>query len=169
MTPTLDTLPRRLAAPAPADRESADDGEVPDRDHLHAFAEGWATWARSRRLYGAPRYAKASLNKLAVRAGLGPVADGPDAPCSAEYAAFQVAISAQPDSLSRTVFELHYHWRVRNIKTAARELGIGRQHWYTLLRQFRERAWTASRAVLCYEAAKRRSLGVREVEDVLVD
>ncbi|MCK6431868.1 MAG: hypothetical protein L6Q68_02385 [Aquabacterium sp.] len=169
MTPTIDAPPRRLAAPAPVDREPADDAEMPDRDHLHAFSEGWAAWARSRRMYGAPRYAKASLNKLAARAGLGPVADGPDAPCSAEYAAFQIAVIAQPESLSRIVFELHYHWRVRNVKAAARELGIGRQHWYTLLRQFRERAWAASRIVLSYEAAKRRALGVREAEDVLVD
>lgn len=169
MTLTIETPPRRLAAPAPVASEPVDEERIPDRHHLHAFAEGWAAWARSRRMYGAPRYAKASLNKLAARTGLGPVADGPDAPCSAEFAAFQMAIVAQPESLSRIVFELHYHWRVRNIKAAARELGIGRQHWYTLLRQFRERAWAASRVVLSYEAAKRQALGVREAEDVLVD
>ena len=73
----------------------------------------------------------------------------PDARCSAELAALHVALLSQPeDSIARRVFELHYFHRVGNVKAAAAALGIGRQHWYTLLREFRSQLHQASLRIL---------------------
>lgn len=62
-----------------------------------------------------PRSPATALPKSSTNAAAG----DPDAPCGAELAAPHLAVIAQPaDELGRHVFELHYLWRVRNIKVA---------------------------------------------------
>lgn len=164
MMPTLDhTPPLHLARPAPdqLDDESADDVEsgAPATDNdLHALFEDWAHWATTRRFFSPPPVNTSLLGRLTsktrpTRAG------GPDAQCNAELAALHLAIAAQPlDALDRRVFEMHYRIRVRNIKSAAAVMGIGRQHWYTLLREFRRRCFAASREILQVNQAAARVL-----------
>jgi hypothetical protein len=126
---------------SPRDRE--------DDRRLHEMCEAWALWTRTRRFYGPPPLAAGLLARLAGGARRMARPGGPDAPCSAEIAAFHLAVISQPpEALDRRVFELHYAWRVRNVKAAAAALGISRQHWYALLRAFRGRAWRASREIL---------------------
>jgi len=126
-----------FAAPAPID-EIEDDTDEAASDPLHELSERWASWIRTRRFYVAPSLPPSILGKL--REGMGRGGDGPNAEASAELAAFNEAVESQPiDSLDRQVFELHYRYRVKPIKVFARSLGIGRQHWYTLLRAFEQR------------------------------
>lgn len=123
---------------------------VPQADtHLDELFERLAWWVHTRKLYGAPRGPVSLLGKL--RGGSRPLRNdgGPDAACSADLAALYIAVVAQPaDALDRIVFELHYFNRVKSVKEAAGLLKIGRQHWYTLLRSFRRRAFSASREIL---------------------
>ena len=132
--------------------EDQDDGIEPgaiDADKaLHALCEDWAHWSRTRHVFFASRVngsllARLTRNSRPTRGG------GPNGTSSAELCAFHLAVISQPMAgLDRRVFELHYVWRVHHIKTAAAELGIGRQHWYTLLREFRRRCFIASREIL---------------------
>jgi DNA-binding NtrC family response regulator len=147
--------PRRLAWPAPTPRDEPVDPPPSraeqDLDQItHLLAEAWGGWVRSRRLYARTGLPACVLGRLTARTrSAGSPADGPDAPAGAELAAFHLAVISQPaDALDRQVFELHYRFRVGNIKAAARELGIGRQHWYTLLRSFRRRVYCASRELM---------------------
>lgn len=149
-----DTLPPpRLAAPAPtcADDDADDvvgDKLLADQAEQHRLCEAWAAWCRTRRFYGRPGLSASTLGRLtsSTRATGG---GGPNAIASAELSALHLAVISQPaDALDRQVFELHYLWRVRNVKAAAAELGIGRAHWYRLVAQFRQRVWTASREIL---------------------
>lgn len=142
----------RLAAPAPVrddDEDHAIEAGAAGADrNLHEFCEDWAYWCRTRRFFGPPDRGSCLLGRLSgqsrpVRAG------GPDGACSADLAAFHLAVLAQPrDALDRRVFEMHYLARVRNIKAAAAQMSIGRQHWYTLVADFRSRAYTASLEIL---------------------
>jgi hypothetical protein len=126
--------------------------------HLDALCEQLAWWLATRRFYGGPRAPVSLLGKLGKRTRpLRP--GGPDAACSAELSALHIAMVAQPaDALDRVVFELNYLHRVRNVKVAASALGIGRQHWYTLLREFRQRIFNASREILAANERELRSL-----------
>lgn len=146
---------QRFSAPAPAgDHPGYDAVEGCSRRELDAdqalneLCMAWAAWCRTRRFYGPPPQQAAMLGRLSSMSSPTGRAD-PDAPCSAELAALHLAVIAQPaDALDRQVFELHYVWRVRNIKAAASELGISRQHWYRLLRAFRRRVCLASLEIL---------------------
>jgi hypothetical protein len=126
------------------------EAEAPRPDtYLDELCERLAWWIHTRKLYGAPRRPVSLLGKL--RSGTRPLkpGGGPDAPASAELAALYIALIAQPsDGLDRIVFELHYLQRVTNVKAAAAAVGVGRQHWYTLLRGFRRRIHAASREIL---------------------
>lgn len=156
MIMTTTDRPQRLAAPAPRDDDdaevlddqaadaAAEPREGPSDAQLHELCERWAHWCQTRRYYGRNSLPPSILGRLTSR-GSGKAPDGgPDAECSAELAAFHLAVMAQPPGKARQAFELHYLHRVRNVKTAAHHLGIGRQHWYTLLRQFRRAAWASS-------------------------
>lgn len=155
--------PPRLAAPAPLDEDDdpAVDGaitEASDTDHLHALCEDLARWCATRKLYGAPRGPASLLGQLGKRTRpFNP--GGPDAACSQQLACLYVALCAQPaDALDRIVFELYYLHRVKNVKAAADKLGIGRQHWYTLLRDFRRRIYAASQELVAFNEAQRAVL-----------
>lgn len=153
-----DPPPLRIASVADDGREE-EDGEEPTetgatldlarRDaHLAALCEQLAWWIQTRRFFGSPRAPVSLLGKLGKRTR--PLLPGgPDAECSAELNALYIALIAQPaDALDRVVFELHYLHRVANVKAASAAVGIGRQHWYTLLREFRRRIFIASREIL---------------------
>ncbi|TJZ73182.1 hypothetical protein [Chitiniphilus eburneus] len=112
----------------------------------HLICEQWATWCHTRRFYGPAPTNGSALGKL-CRAPANRPAGGPDAISSAHLASLHLAIIAQPQALDRQVFELHYLWRVRNIKRAADELGISRAHWYRLLNAFRARIFSAAHAI----------------------
>lgn len=118
-------------------------------DHLDELCERLAWWIHTRKLYGAPRGPVSLLGKLRGTSRPLKPGTGPDAATSAELAALYIALVAQPaDGLDRIVFELHYLRRVPNVKAAAAAVGVGRQHWYTLLRSFRRRIFAASREIL---------------------
>lgn len=136
------TTPTRFARPSDTD----DEGRVPDKspeqakvdERLHALCEQWAYWSRTRRLYGSPRLSASVLGRLSGATSHRPLV-ATDAPCSPLMACLHIAIDAQPKSIDRIVFELHYVHRVRNIKTHAAQLDISRAHWYRLLSDFRVR------------------------------
>ena len=144
-------LPHALiqAAAAP-NADDSDDAPIPeDDDYLHRLCEAWAEWCWTRRFYAKPSVPASLLGNLQKRTRAPGEPGGPDADNSAELAAFHLAVIGQPaDALDRKVFELHYLHRVKNVKAAAAVLGIGRQHWYTLLREFRRRAHAGSQEIL---------------------
>lgn len=144
----------RLAAPAPLgthpEHEDADgisSAQLSEGDRIHQLCEAWASWCWTRRYYGKSSQPASLLGRLASKSRpINP--GGPDGICSAELHAFHLAVLAQPDALDRQVFELHYLVRPKNIKAAAPTLGVSRRHWYTLVRDFRQRAYLASREIL---------------------
>lgn len=148
------STPLILAAPAPANDEDdelepVDAANAASDAHLHAFCEAWSAWCRTRRFYGKPSVPASLLGKLTAKTRATVNHGGPDAVASAELCAFHLAVLGQPaEALDRQVFELHYLWRVKNVKAAAAAVGIGRIHWYTLVRGFRRRAFAASQEIL---------------------
>lgn len=146
---TTDERPRQLAAPAPASSEECDEDVTtePIDSELHALCERWAHWCETRRFYGPNSAPVSLLGKLREKGSGRSTSGGPDAVASAELAAFHLAVLAQPEGKAKVVFQLHYLHRVRNIKQAAAALGIGRQRWYTLLRDFRRQAHAASQSI----------------------
>lgn len=147
------TTARRLAAPAPAthddDDDAACDRKLAAHTQQHALCEAWSSWCRTRRFYGRPALPPSLLGRLTSATRATAAGAGPDAEASAHLSALHLAIISQPaDALDRQVFELHYLWRVRNIKAAAAELGVARQHWYRLVAQFRERVCAAASEIL---------------------
>ena len=140
-----------LAAPAPIADDEDDAEPIDDAgdSHLHTFCEQYDAWCRTRRFYCRPSMPASLLGKLTAKTRATAHYGGPDAIASAELVAFHLAVLGQPaDALDRQVFELHYRWRVKNVKAAAAQIGVGRQHWYTLLREFRRRAYAASKDIL---------------------
>jgi hypothetical protein len=137
----------RLAAPAPvadSDEQDPDAKQLASDGRLHELCEAWSSWCRTRRFFGRPSMPASLLGKLTSRTRAAQPG-GPNAACSAQLAAFHLAVLGQPASaLDRQVFELHYLYRVRNIKACAAELSISRQHWYRLVREFRARVYTAA-------------------------
>ena len=136
----------------PAAAQAATDQPI----DLDAFCEAWAGWCATRHYFGPPPANTSPLGKVAKGRPLR--ASWPNAQCSAEFAAFYTAYQAQPRALDRLVFELHYLRRVRNIKSAAAAVGVGRQHWYTLRDAFRARVYAASRQILSDNMAMRLAL-----------
>lgn len=161
--------PQRLAAPAPLRTESEhtqDDAEATAVAQAATEAEvsiddlcwSWVHWTRTRRLFGKPSAPVSLLGRLRSRSPSRPSTGGPDAACSAELSAFHLAYLAQPISTARHVFDMHYLQGVRDIKTAAAGLGIGRQHWYTLLRQFRGAVHQSSLHIRALTETQRQAL-----------
>lgn len=150
MNATTEHAPIRLAAPAPVER---DDAPLPDpaalevECNLNHLSMEWAYWCRTRRFYAPPAPNTSLLGRLTQKTKVRTNTGGPDAISSAELAAFHLGVVSQPMALDRQCFELHYFWQVPNVKSAAAQLGIGRQHWYTLVSDFRKRAYRASREI----------------------
>lgn len=128
-----------------------------DLDPHQGICEAWASWVRTRRFYKPPSLPPSILGRLTSRSRS--FAGGPDAWNDAELHALNQAIEAEPlEALDRQVFELHYRHRVKGIKMFAQALGIGRQHWYTLLRSFEERVVAASTEIRARNERDRRAL-----------
>lgn len=107
---------------------------------LDELCEDWAWWCATRGYYGPPPVSAHILGRLQKRASVRKPNGGPDSFCSADLLALHLAILGQGEnSLDCAVFRLHYLYRVRNVKAASSALGISRQHWYRLLREFRRR------------------------------
>jgi hypothetical protein len=165
MNATTEQAPVRLAAPAPTNRD--DEAVLKPADleaerNLHALSEEWAYWCRTRRLYAPPAATTSLLGRLTKKTSVSGTPGGPDAISSAELAAFHLGVVSQPMALDRQCFELHYFWRVKNVKAAAAQLGIGRQHWYTLVSDFRKRAYRASREIYAANQDAAQALGCLE-------
>jgi len=112
----------------------------------HELCTAWGTWSRTTRLYGPPPLAPGVLGKLMKKPAA--IESRRDVECRPDLWALHNAITAQPLNTDRKVFELHYRYRVRNIKAAAAELGIKRPHWYRLLAAFRQRVCIGSRQIM---------------------
>ena len=129
--------------PEPLEQPGARAGEKGEDGRMDELCECLAWWVHTRKLYGAPRGPVSLLGKL--RSGTRPLRNGgggPDAACSSLLQAMYIAYLHEPqDALDREVFRYHYLERIGNVKVAAAELKIGRQHWYTLLRSFRRRVY----------------------------
>lgn len=156
----LDEEAAAPAAAAAADESQLELASVARRDaELDDLCERLAWWVHTRKLFGAPRGPVSLLGKMrtGTRAlkGNGP---GGDAACNSLLAALYIAMQQHaPESLERRVFELHYLHRVSNIKSAAAELGIGRPHWYTLLRNFRRRIHQVAVEIEAHNQAEREA------------
>jgi DNA-binding phage protein len=130
------------------------ESELQADQRRHLLCEAWAVWCNTRKYFGPPPLPASVLGKLQKRSGPRPVER--DSICSAELLAVHMAITMQPpDSISARVFRLTYEHRVRNVKQAASELGISRQHWYRLLREHRRQVVEASAATLATLEAER--------------
>lgn len=139
----LASPPSTLPATAPSADDEAEQAFQGELDPRHELCEQWSRWVRTRRFYSPPSKPPSILGRLTsrTRASRG----GPDAASSAELAALNAAIEAEPiDAIDRQVFELHYRHRVSPVKAFADALGISRRHWYNLLRAFEERVHVAS-------------------------
>lgn len=156
---TDDTAPAlRLAAAAPGDEgDSTPDLDAEQRD-LDDLCERWVAWKATRRLYGPPPTMGSVLGQLSGTRTRPIQQGGPDAFCSAELAALHLAYTCQPDALDKRVFDLYYVHRISPIKAAAAALGIGRQHFYTVLADFRKRIHTAAMALQDEEQVKLQAM-----------
>lgn len=137
------TEPTRFAATAKPEDAQAPALSDLDRD-IAAECERWVRWCYTRRLYGPKPLSSSVLGRLtgvSMRALSG---DCPNAICSAQLAAFHVAYTCQPDALDKRVFDLYYVHRLKPVKAVAAALGIGRPHFYTLLRDFSRRVHAAA-------------------------
>lgn len=122
---------------------------MPGDDSLDELCERLVWWCHTRRYYGKQRLPPSVLGRLGKRTRI--ARPPPDAVCSAELAALYLAMLGQPsEALDRRVFEMHYFGQVRFVKAAAAEIGVSRQHWYRLLREFRRRIYSASREILVH-------------------
>lgn len=154
---------QRLAATAPQGEEedTSAAAELQAQPELNELCEDWAAWCRTRRFYVRPSLPPSILGRLRSKSA-GSRNGGPDAVTSAALLAFHLAVLGQPaEALDRKAFELHYFWSVRNVKAAAQELGISRQHWYRLVRDFRERAYRVSQEILALNLSQAEQLPSR--------
>lgn len=121
-----------------------------DQDlELHNKCEVWSEWARTRKFFAQPPASQNMLAKLSSKTRPVVHVGGPDAICSAELSALHVAIISQPkEALDRVVFECHYVLRLSNIKASAAAIGVSRQHYYRMLKEFRRRIDQASKQIL---------------------
>jgi len=122
--------------------------EVAAEQLRHELCESWASWCHTRRYFGSPPMPASQLGKLQKRPMVLKMRER-DAECSAQLLALHMAIQGQPqDAISAKVFMLTYVYRVKNVKAAAGYLGISRQHWYRLLREFRRHVCVVSKHIL---------------------
>jgi hypothetical protein len=162
MTKIDNATPKRLAAPArmdidlPAD-EGPDTPPAEDVD-LHDLFEAWSRWSRTRRYFAPPPPAGTILGRLSSKTrafSSGP----PDAECNMDLAALHLAILGQPrDALDTQVFWAYYGERTSHIKRSAEALGIGRAHFYRLLKAFCTRVRAVSLDIAQHNRTARQAL-----------
>jgi hypothetical protein len=139
MSTTTENRPHAAADEAP-DLSSHDRA-------IHELCERWVNWQRTRRLYGPKPLTGTILGRLSGTSMRPLHPDGPDAISSAELSAFHIAYTCQPDALDKRVFDAYYVYRVKPVKAAAAALGIGRGHYYEVLRNFSRRVAAAAKAI----------------------
>lgn len=161
---TNTTSLQRFAAPARTDTDLSDADDGPDAPQpnpvdadLHALFEAWSRWSRTRRFFAPPPPAGTILGKLSGKTR--PFTGAPDAECNMDLAALHLAILGQPrDALDTQVFWAYYGERAANIKQSAHALGIGRAHFYRLLKAFCTRVRAVSRDIAQHHQALRDTL-----------
>lgn len=128
---------------------------------IHELCERWVNWQRTRRLYGPKPITGTILGRLSGTS-IRPLHDGgPDAINSAELSAFHIAYTCQPDALDKRVFDAYYVHRIKPVKAAAAALGIGRAHYYTVLRDFSRRVARAADAIAADNAQAAQAMHQR--------
>ena len=146
--------------PTAAATEDAPDLSSHDRA-VHELCERWVNWQRTRRLYGPKPITGTILGRLSGTSTR-PLHDGgPDAINSAELSAFHIAYTCQPDALDKRVFDAYYVHRIKPVKAAAAALGIGRAHYYTVLRDFSRRVARAADAIAADNAQAAQAMHQR--------
>lgn len=90
------------------------------------LAQEWMKWHKSRRFFAPP----AGKNVLAQFMP-SPTREAPDAPLSAELAAFNLAIHSQDEQSLVPFVVVYCEYRPKPIKWIAHELGISRDTFYT--------------------------------------
>ncbi|XJC73353.1 hypothetical protein ACHFCA_21610 [Delftia tsuruhatensis] len=138
----------RLAATAPAPDDDVEPEASDEQRDLDQLCERWVAWKATRRFYGPSPNMGSILGQLSGTRTRPLRADGPNAACSAELAAFHLAYTCQPDALDKQVFDLYYVHRVAPVKVAASALRISRKHFYSVLGDFRKRLYCASQSIL---------------------
>lgn len=175
MTKNDNATAKRFAAPARLDAEilSEEDQDVaPAEDaNLHELFEAWSRWSRTRRYFAPPPPAGTILGKLSSKTR--PFTSGPpDAECNMDLAALHLAILGQPrDALDTQVFYAYYGERTSHIKRSADELGIGRAHFYRLLKAFCTRVRAVSQDIAQHNRAAREALphSTKDVSELKFD
>lgn len=136
----------------------------------HQLCEAWAYWVQTRKFFGPPpaltsnTLAKLQRTRRAVQPST-----GPDAACSPQLMALNIAITAKPLDGGRTVFELFYRHRVRNVKAAAAELHISRATWYRRLEAFRRQVISEAGRIEAQQLAQAATLGQHQAQADEVD
>ena len=147
-----------VAPATPEDDHDAHDGAMDDNVNLNALFEAWSYWSRTRRFYAPAPPSGTILGKLSSKTRAFSTG-GPDAPCNMDLAALHLAILGQPShALDTMVFYAYYVHRVNNIKVAAGELGIGRAHFFRLVKGCCTRVHAASQVIAQHAGAQRDAL-----------
>lgn len=158
-----------MSTAATATRPHAAADEAPDLSShdraIHELCERWVNWQRTRRLYGPKPLTGTILGRLSGTSMRPLHPDGPDAISSAELSAFHIAYTCQPDALDKRVFDAYYVHRVKPVKAAAAALGIGRAHYYTVLRDFSRRVARAADAIAADNAQAAQVMRQRLAEN----
>jgi hypothetical protein len=114
-----------------------------DNQTLDEFAQQWAAWHRSRRLFAPP-----IPQNILARMRPQPVREVPDAILSADLSYFNLALLGLPESKGKTAFYLHYLHGARPIKMVAAEMGMTRNGFYKAMWSVRQEAFSAYRRMM---------------------
>lgn len=126
---------------------------------LHAYAESWLRWCRTRKYYIA-------LAAPSILARLQPqkLGEPPDAELSAELQWFNMAVHTLADMRDEDYecFKKYYIERAKNIKEVAHKLGIGTRTFYDRRLRF------VRKAISMGVSLKRVQCGMRTPKDEAV-
>lgn len=101
----------------------------------------WQSWIKTRRLFAPPPPAPSILGRMQPHL----IREAPDAPLSADLAAFDVAVRALPENRDKAAFLMFYRSRKRRpVKTMAADLGVSRVTFYAAVRRVRREAYSLS-------------------------
>lgn len=131
-----------------------------DHQELNEYCEAWHQWCVTRKFFIQP----GSKNILA-RMQPSKVRQPPDAVLSDDLSYFNMAVHALTDMQDEDAdcFILFYWFRIKNIKAAAADLGIGRQTFYDRKNRFARKAYSMSLSL------KRAHLeSIRDAQEVVL-
>lgn len=110
--------------------------KIDDTQYLDEFAQRWADWHRSRRLFAPP-----IPQNILARMRPQPVREAPDAILSADLSYFNLALLSQPEGKGKMAFYLYYLHGVRPVKLIASEMGFSVQALYKAMHKTRAEAY----------------------------